>query len=135
MNGTEIPGANAISYTATEDGNYSVLVTDANACSVLSEEINIVLTSLYEIEGLSSVSLFPNPVNTNINLELMFNRNATMALISLFDILGNKMFEVEHYLHNGKNSFEFDLAKFPSGVYYLNMNVEGENINLSLIKN
>ena len=135
LNGVVIPGATAISYTAIENGNYSVMVTDGSECVVFSEEINIVLTSLYEIEGLSSVSLFPNPVNTNINLELMFNGNATVALISLIDILGNKMFEVEHYLHNGKNSFEFDLAKFPSGVYYLNMNVEGENINLSLIKN
>ena len=53
LNGVVIPGATAISYTAIENGNYSVMVTDGSECVVFSEEINIVLTSLYEIEGLS----------------------------------------------------------------------------------
>ncbi len=135
FNGIEIPGANAISYTATENGNYSVLVTDANACTVLSEEINIVLTSLYAIEDISSVILYPNPVNEKLNLEIIYNGNASISYFTLYDILGNKMFVVKRNLNNGKNSFEFDLSQFSTGVFYLNMEAEGENINFSLIKN
>ncbi len=135
LNGIEIPGANAISYTATENGNYSVLATDVNGCSVLSEEINIILTSLYEIENISSMIVFPNPVSENLNLEFMLSGNATPAVITLYDMLGNKMIVKRSNLNNGKNSLEIDVTSFPTGVYYLNLQAEGENINFSLIKN
>lgn len=135
LNGIEIPGANAISHTATENGNYSVLATDVNGCSVLSEEMNIILTSLFEIENINSVTLFPNPVSENLNLEFMFSGNATPAVITLYDMLGNKMVVERRNLNNGKNSFEFDVTPFPTGVYYLNLQAQGENVNFSLIKN
>jgi len=134
LNGVVIPGADAISYTATENGIYSVFVTDANACSVWSEEISIVLTPIYEMEDIESVILFPNPVNNKINLEINYTGNATKALITLNDILGNSIFVVDQNLYNGKNLYEFEMTQISAGIYYLNMQVEGDHLNFSIVK-
>ena len=134
LNGIEIPGAIAVSYTATENGSYSVLATDVNGCSVLSEEMEFVLTAVFEIENLNAVTLFPNPAADMLNIRFLYNGLEKDALISVYDITGSKIAENKFPLQSGENLFQINLKTLQSGMYNLNLKVGNDNLFRYFVK-
>ena len=45
LNGSEIAGASNATYTASAAGNYTVVVTNSNGCSVTSESVNVTVNA------------------------------------------------------------------------------------------
>lgn len=79
--------------------------------------------SLRKIEDKFSFSMYPNPTNNYLNIEV---ENADK--IAIFNILGNKVFE-----HNPNQSItEIDMSNFASGIYkvsiYVNKSFETKTI-------
>lgn len=61
-NGTPITGANSATYTATENGTYTVQVVDANGCSTVSATVSVTGVGIGETTDYH-IQLFPNPVS------------------------------------------------------------------------
>ncbi|MBL7778802.1 MAG: PKD domain-containing protein [Chitinophagales bacterium] len=68
LNGNDINGATAQNYTATQNGSYTVRVTDANGCSNTSAAVNVTVSSLSEVADFSSV-IFPNPTSNVLHID------------------------------------------------------------------
>ena len=126
LNGELIDGATAMTYSPTEDGNYSVMVTDANGCSEMSEEIAVIVTAVSNTNVLSMVSVFPVPVINELNVEIQSAEFIASATISITDINGKIILTKTSDLNAGINLFLFDLQASANGVYFLNL-VAGEN--------
>lgn len=62
LNNAEIPNATDSVYTATVSGNYSVLITDTNGCSAVSNAVPVNVTGVDDYELEAEVKVFPNPV-------------------------------------------------------------------------
>ena len=62
FNGSPIQGENSATINAPALGEYTVSVTDANGCEVVSEPFVLAILSSEELEALS-LEIFPNPVN------------------------------------------------------------------------
>jgi hypothetical protein len=72
-----------------------------------------------------SVSVFPNPFNTEINLQTSASCN-----IQLFDLTGKLIYGESKGIGNKK----IDLSPFPSGIYFLKLNSEKDIQSIRLIK-
>ena len=68
LNGEPIDGANASTYSITEDGVYSVTVTNSIGCSASSEDFAGIFTGIGELTRIDVV-LYPNPANESIRIE------------------------------------------------------------------
>jgi len=114
-------GENEANITNLAPGFYDVTVTDDNGC--------ILLLGPYEIEGVVStrsvfedipVSVFPNPTNDVINVQLETTRfgEVTYQITNLLGMI----------LQQGDitaATTSLDVADYPEGIYYLVLNAKG----------
>jgi len=88
-----ISGATSQTYTATQNGVYSVAVTDANGCSTVSNSITITGVGISEIST-ADIKIYPNPASDMIQLDLSHVDQASLkdlSIIVVYDMLGNKV--------------------------------------------
>lgn len=111
----------AEAYEFTEDGDYSVLVTNDNGCSATSDAKSVVITSLNK-KGISKVlNLYPNPTNSTLYVELK-----EAGQIKIISILGEQL---ETY-HAPAGTVTVDVSNLNTGVYMLQTD-KGESIRFT----
>lgn len=67
LDGEEIPGANAPTWTAQAVGTYTVQVTGENGCSITSAPFEVVALSTTD-QGMVRIHVWPNPANEAIHV-------------------------------------------------------------------
>jgi len=86
-----------------------------------------------EIKELEVTSIFPNPTESFIDIS--FNTpHEEQTDITLIDILGNKVFQINPTTEKGRNSFRINLETLPIGTYFLNIRQEQHNFIERIIK-
>lgn len=68
LNGIDIPGATANSYTATANGNYTVVVTNDKGCKGTSAIKSHNITAIKDPALLSQIRIFPSPATAYLNI-------------------------------------------------------------------
>lgn len=124
-NNETIPGANNVSYTPTEEGNYAVIITQGS-CTDTSECVNI---SFVDLEPATNqvVSIYPNPTSSTVTIEW----NGSVRSIALTDARGRLLQESTQL--NG-NSQVINVSSYESGMYFLRIEHEKGLRVLELIK-
>ena len=114
-------------------GTYTLIVTDANGC-VDSSQVNVLSSFLNEIQTISDLKIYPNPSDEifNINFNVIEKQNFE---ISIYNLLGERVFNQSHYDKIGKFSCSFNLNNFQKSIYLLKINLEQTIINKKLILN
>ncbi|MEL6922768.1 MAG: T9SS type A sorting domain-containing protein [Bacteroidota bacterium] len=103
-------------------GNYTVIVTDANGCTV-ERSIMLGTTSTGTIASLQRLALFPNPTQGVIQLDLLLSRSEVLTL-QIHNVLGKVVWE-EQLKTNGLKKV-LQLEHLPKGSYFLHLvNKEG----------
>ncbi len=97
-------------------GDYCVTVIDCQGC--ISETCVTVLetSSLTTLPGLTEAALFPNPVLSVANLNLVFDRSQSLQ-VELVNMMG-QVIQTQHYSGNTIQS-TWQLESFPAGRYLL----------------
>jgi hypothetical protein len=127
LNGTPIGGAVNQNYTATQNGSYSVVVSDGN-CSDTSNVI--VINTIGVDELLASISIYPNPTNNVLYIKTSNIAGNKLSYI-LYDITGRKL---EQKNINNTNQ-ELNLTGYLPGVYMLTItNAAGQNLTHRIVK-
>ncbi|TAL61207.1 MAG: T9SS type A sorting domain-containing protein [Bacteroidetes bacterium] len=126
LNGNPISGATSQFHTATQNGLYSVCVTDANGCSSCSAPYNFSTTGIAENNNANDISVYPNPTNG------IFTVTAAGYgyEIEIYNIMGEKIFQsvIQQF-----NSLLIDFSSQPSGVYFLQVKSGKESFTQKLI--
>jgi len=122
-----IAGATNQTYTVTQTGQYSVVVTNASGCSDTSACITISAASIDELSKLN-IQVSPNPSNGIFNLTL---NTSVEGVIWVTDAMGRF---VETQSLNGTSSV-IDLTNTVTGIYYLSVKVNGLDKVIRVIKN
>lgn len=110
LNGVAIPNATSSMYIAKEDGQYSVLLTDANGCKALSTAVNITVGIAY-LPGDHAFSIYPNPVSDKLVVD--FGTVIQSQQIEIFDITGRRLNE----LKSEGSKTEINVAHLSAGTY------------------
>ena len=109
-----ISGANAQSYSATETGNYAVIITE-NGCTDTSGCHNVIVTSVYHWDRLNKPYVYPNP--TKGTLTINTNKENSIERIMFYSIDGKRVFEIAESSNN--NSISIDIQNLSQGIYFL----------------
>jgi hypothetical protein len=106
---TAIAGATSQTYTATVNGDYAVVVTNAGGCSDTSSCVNIDYIGLTENTD-ASIQVFPNPTNSDVTITM----TATEATVEVVDAQG-KLLQAVTVVSGEK----VNLSSYETGVYFL----------------
>jgi len=102
-----IAGATAQTYTVTEDGSYSVLVSDTSGCSNTATAVVMSNVGVGDVNTPNGISVYPNPVTDVLMIDAP--KPVTVQLISL----DGKMVLQQN------NTRRADMSALPNGSYIL----------------
>lgn len=131
LNGTAISGATNELYTANQNGQYSVEVTDVNGCSN-TMDYNVFDAGLTGLTQ-NSLKIYPNPTTGNSTLEIESAQGASATII-LYDMVGHIVQQSEVKLNAGANSIELSLENLPAGIYRTEIQLNGKMYNQRIVK-
>ncbi len=106
---TPITGATNQSFTATQNGNYAVVVTDGS-CSDTSDCVGITTVGIQEVWNTKFLDVYPNP--TQATLTIVASENMEIQLINT---LGEMIFTKKLLI--GANNM--DVRNLSKGVYFI----------------
>ena len=79
LNGTAIPGATNQTYTASANGDYTVLVGTAQGCEGTSVVLTVSNVSIGENRFDTGIRLYPNPARELVTIDENLSSNARNA--------------------------------------------------------
>jgi hypothetical protein len=127
LNGGAIPGATGQTYIAGQAGIYTVVVTDANGCSSVSQPV--FTTGVEELLNKNGFAVYPNPVSEVLTVEFR-NTNAEDAVVRLYNLVG----EVVLMKKVSAEKTTLELSGLSAGVYYAEVQIAGSVYRTKVIK-
>ncbi len=125
-------GATTATVGNLATGAYTVTVQDAYGCSDFFE-FSVGSTAAQEIEGLTSISLRPNPTTGQAVFVAEFSRSVGDARMQVLNMLGQSVWEA-HVSNTSLFSERIDLTLLPSGMYLVQLVVDGAVLTKKLVK-
>lgn len=119
LNATDIPGATNQSYTITQSGYYTVVVTDVHGCKN-SSSVDILMIGIEEA-GDPEILIYPTPSKGNFIVELMNYQIADEVSLSITNALGQELFFIKEISPFKK---EIRLNEVANGVYFIEVKSE-----------
>ena len=111
-------------HVFTGNGGFDVklVVTNIYGCSdsiIIPSSVNVGLEELDEVSGLT---VYPNPVISDIRVGIFSNRSED-ALIKVIDTKGRELLRTEKQFSTGLNEFTLDATQLSNGMYVLVVNI------------
>jgi hypothetical protein len=131
MNGAAIGGATTATFTATATGVYACLITFPGCTDTTVTSYNLTAVDCSGIEETHAtvVSLYPNPVHTQLNVST--SNNIAIQQIEIVDLSGRK---VIHVKPNGSNA-SINVEDLRSGTYLITITTENGVKTKRFVKN
>jgi hypothetical protein len=108
------------------NGMYFDLMRNFGDCkNALRMRQNPMMTSISKVNDSSELSLFPNPANDFVQLNL----DPSNHLISITDLMGKTVFSIQS---NGNSQLQIPVSQLPEGMYIVS--VEGVNYSKLVVK-
>jgi len=80
----------------------------------------------------NSLEVYPNPSKGNFNL-IISNPGNGVADVTVSDLNNRKLFTRKFNVNVESNKFSIDLTGFASGIYLLNVRINGSNLSKKLV--
>ena len=124
LNGEELEGATEQTLLPTEDGAYSVIVTNEGNCSSTSAEVIIV--SISEL-GSSPILIYPNPMTDVAFIDF---KDAQTRTVKLLDSQGK---EVLIWNNIATQRLEIQKGNLPAGNYVVSVLEGNDELSIQLV--
>jgi hypothetical protein len=115
LNGTAIAGATNATYTPTQNGTYTVQITNSSGCSSTSAGFLVNTIEVQTIPNIEQITISPNPSNDRVTIQIKLE-NAENIEVCLTDMNGRLLktwtFENSLSIHQS-----VDLTNMNSGLY------------------
>lgn len=120
LNGGIITGATSQSYTATQNGSYTVMVNGSSSAPTIISSVGIDENSFS-----NSINIYPNPNNGLFNLQMS---QLGAAQIKIYNVLG----ECVYQNMSTASTIQIDLSAQSDGVYMVQIITEEGTVNKKL---
>jgi uncharacterized repeat protein (TIGR01451 family) len=126
LNGNPIDGATDQTYTATENGNYSVEVTNEFGCSTLSDEVNVTSISIGEIDA-AMILAYPNPTSDVLYIQVEDGWHYDLKIYDSRGRLAAQRTTITDSI------YEVDCDLLGSGRYTMTLEHEGQLVSKAIV--
>jgi Leucine-rich repeat (LRR) protein len=118
-------------YTAIENGEYWVVVTDENGCAATSN--NQVVSGITGLENiLQGLEVFPNPTGGKAYISL--NGGISIGRITITSTTGNIVYDMKYTLQCAGQKIGLDVSGQAPGVYIVYIKTSEGPVYLKLVK-
>ncbi|MEZ4977937.1 MAG: PKD domain-containing protein [Chitinophagales bacterium] len=111
-------GFSAPTISNLPTGLYSLTLTDANGC-IDTASASIGNVGIHDFVWLDNISLYPNPTEQNLNIEISLVRMADLEL-EVYNALGQIIYK-RSYLAFTSGKEQISMAEHAQGVYFLRL--------------
>lgn len=111
--------------------NNPAIDSDSTNNGMLKEMDWVALSSKNITYNSDNISIYPNPANTQLNVELLFAEN-NAVIIELFDLTGKVVAVPNTNQFSTTNQYTFDVAELNKGVYILKV-TNGNKVSTSKV--
>jgi hypothetical protein len=132
LNGVEIAGATGETFQPTQEGSYTVTITDTTGCTAVSDPFFFSTLGVdREIEG-KGLSIYPRPNRGRFTVELQLPHPGDVTT-RVSDAAGRT---VRQWSERGAELYrrEVDIRDLPAGVYFVRVEAEGSAWNGKVVK-
>jgi len=129
LNGNIIPGATSFYYVTTQNGLYTVLISDTVGCTATSGGYNVVNTGIDSHVASSILTAYPSPVS-----DLLFvNAPAGIgnATLMIRNMMGQQVMKAEFYQ---EQQLRINVSSLAAGCYTITLQNRVHVSNCSFIK-
>ena len=124
IGGAEITDGTEQTYTPTVSGNYTVLVTDANGCSVMSDTIYFTFNAILLPPSFHSITLFPNPATDEVILDVQSENAIGKISVIVTDATGRIMIRNDMQPGFNDHAIIIPVHDLPAGMYKISLSNE-----------
>jgi len=113
-------------------GQYCVTVTDAFGCT--ASTCDLVLggpTSTNEINGLTKLEIAPNPASEITIVQIEFSEQKEIS-IEMYSSVGELLYEMKNDKIQSK-TYSLNVSNYPSGMYFVKVSSEGQQVVKRLV--
>ena len=120
---------NQITSTATGliPGVYTLCVADGNGCTTCAP-VTVTFATGIDVQASSSISIYPNPTENWITVSL---EEGTATSVTIRNSLGQLLLSDKI---KTTNQVALDLSSYPTGIYFLQLEVDGQVITKKVVK-
>lgn len=115
-------------FSPVQSGFYAVSV-NRDGCTVMSECIQFVKSSVDDISYNQKIILYPNPTSDRVTLVL--SKRANLIELSVYNVNGRLMFEKSK---KSSDNVALDLSDVPNGMYLLELLIDGKSTSVKVLK-
>jgi len=110
-------------HTYKTSGKYDVLLVESNGtCTdTISYDVDIAATGISNSPFISSWNLYPDPASDIVHLQISSPNDMDDCKLSVYNILGEKVFGESINLANGSNSQQVNVSNLAAGVYLITL--------------
>ncbi|MDB5225881.1 MAG: hypothetical protein JWN78_74 [Bacteroidota bacterium] len=121
LNGN-ITGGSLDTIHPSATGSYTVEITDVNGCKATSDPFAFVFTGIkIKSADIDKFSLYPNPVNENLMIDIVFH-SAKKSTLRITNTIGQIVYEEK--LLGKEISKNISVKQLPKGVYEMSLYTE-----------
>ncbi len=128
LNGTIINGATLQSYAATQDGFYTVELSNSAGCMSRSNPEYVNITSVKDISEQSEIMVSPNPAANHFTVSHLPDG---FSGFELTDITGKKLFVENNFIRN--NTLNVSTINLISGIYFIKIFSEKRSVEKKIV--
>lgn len=128
LNNEPIPNAAGNSYTAAQNGAYTVMTTNSDGCSGLSGVYNVVSNGVV-VENASGISIYPNPSSGVFTLKGSMLQGE-LQRVEIKNMLGATVYSSSQIQSNQV----VDIQNFPAGIYLVELYLTSGNEVIKVLK-
>ena len=132
LNGSIITGASSQNFTPTENGSYTIKVTDGNNCFSVSSSFEVTFVGIIENAMIKGLRIYPNPTTGEFTVEMDVLEIQDLQ-ITITNVLGQKIYFDKVGKSMGTYKKKFDFNKYSKGIYHLQIKSEKGEINRQVI--
>ncbi len=103
------------------------LIFDPNNDIVLKQASLAVGIPQSLTKGFTISEVYPNPVGDEFGIDISAEK-ASLAEINIFNMNGAKVYTTMHNLLPGFQSIKLNISSFPSGMYFIEINLENKKV-------
>jgi hypothetical protein len=137
LNDTLISGATSASYTVTQNGSYTVIVT-TSGCTDTSVAYNYTTIGIHEAEMSNRISVYPNPATSQVTITFDNMAGTSFikdpAIIDIRNQLGESVKKIELSQLSADKKIQIDISSLPRGTYFVSIKNNTAIINKKFVK-